>query len=150
MLLGKALAESPYPPGLNADQRKLYRDALQEKAKPLYAEARDTLESADEKAHELGVVGACPTKVAQLLEKVGGDVDDREKLELAPSPLVGVPDMVPADEVDGERAKRVLGEALAGAASLSPSGDQLPGTGVVENWGSRRRSFANVQERRAA
>jgi tetratricopeptide (TPR) repeat protein len=121
MLLGKALAESPYPPGLNEDQRKLYREALQEKSKPLFTEARETLESADEKAHELGVVGSCPAKVAQLLEKVGGDVDEREKLDLAPSPLVAVPELVPADEVDGERAKRVLGEALASSASLSPA-----------------------------
>jgi TolA-binding protein/Flp pilus assembly protein TadD len=120
MLLGQALAQSPYPPGLNGEQRKLYRAALQEKAKPLFDDARTTLESADQKAHELGVIGSCPTKVAQLLEKVSGEPAEREKLEIAPSPLVEAPDLVPADEVEGERAKRVLGEALAAAKSLPP------------------------------
>jgi tetratricopeptide (TPR) repeat protein len=120
MLLGTALAESPYPPGLTPDQKKLYRAALQEKAKPLFDDARQTLESADGKAHELGVVGGCPTRVAQLLEKVAGDTEDREKLDLAAEPLVGIPEMVTADTVDGERAKRVLGEALVAAESVSP------------------------------
>ncbi|HEY2028594.1 MAG TPA: tetratricopeptide repeat protein [Myxococcales bacterium] len=120
MLLADALAQSPYPPGLTADQRKLYRAALQEKAKPLFDEARDTLESADGRAHELGVVGTCPTRIAQLIEKVEGDTEDRDRLELAPSPLAGIPEMVSADDVDGERAKRVLGEALNAAQSLSP------------------------------
>jgi TolA-binding protein/Flp pilus assembly protein TadD len=118
MLLGQALAQSPYPPGLNGEQRKLYRAALTEKAKPIIDDARGTLESADEKAHELGVVGACPARVAQLLSKVDGEPEDRDQLQLAASPLVDTPDYVPADGVDGERAKRVLGEALAASDSL--------------------------------
>ena len=47
ILLAQALAQSPFPPRLNADQRKLYRAALAEKAQPIYGEARETLASAD-------------------------------------------------------------------------------------------------------
>src|SRR3989440_8819114 len=42
VLLGQAIAQSPFPPRLNADQRKLYREMLGEKAQPLYSEARET------------------------------------------------------------------------------------------------------------
>ena len=50
MLLGQAIATSPYPPGLNGEQRKLYRAALAERAEPLQAEARETVKSAEAKA----------------------------------------------------------------------------------------------------
>ena len=119
MLLGQALAQSPYPPGLNGEQRKLYRAALTEKAKPIIDDARATLEGADGKAHELGVVGTCATHVAQLLTKVEGEEEEREQLNLAASPLVDIPDYATADNVEGERNKRVLGEALAAIDSLS-------------------------------
>ena len=98
-LLGQALAQSPFPPGLTAEQKKLYRAALDEKAQPLYGEARETLKSADDKARELGVQGTCPARVATFLEKLGGKAADRQKLDLAPLPLIGVP-----EPVDGEGA----------------------------------------------
>ena len=62
LLLGQALVQSPFPRGLNAEQRKLYRDALAEKAQPIYADARDSLNSADARARELGVTGPCPAR----------------------------------------------------------------------------------------
>ncbi|HEX4383590.1 MAG TPA: tetratricopeptide repeat protein, partial [Myxococcales bacterium] len=127
MLLGQALAQSPYPAGLNGEQRKLYRAALAEKAKPIFDDARGTLESADEKAHELGVVGACPNRVAQLLSKVNGEPEDRDQLQLAAAPVVDIPDYAPADGVEAERGKRVLGEALAAA-------DSLPAEAAVEKF----------------
>jgi tetratricopeptide (TPR) repeat protein len=124
ILLGQALAQSPYPPGLNGEQRKLYRAALVDKAKPLFDDARGTLEGADEKAHELGVAGVCPARIASLLSKVSGEAEEREQFKLAASPLIDIPDFASADDVDGERAKRVLGEALAAAESL-PATDAL-------------------------
>src|SRR5207302_1994913 len=49
ILLGQAIAQSPFPPRLNGEQRKLYREMLEEKAQPLQVDARETLKSADEK-----------------------------------------------------------------------------------------------------
>ncbi len=120
MLLGQAIATSPYPPGLNGEQRKLYRAALAEKAEPLYAEARDTLKSAEAKVRELGVAGSCPPRVATLLEKAAGKPAQKLQLTLATPPVVDVPMMVDARAVQGERGKRLLVEALAGAAGSAP------------------------------
>jgi Tfp pilus assembly protein PilF len=111
ILLGQAIALSPFPPGLNADQRKLYRQMLGEKAQPLHTDARETLKSADEKARELGVTGSCPTKVAALLEKVNAKPAARQQMQLAPIPLAPAPDFVAAD-VGGERARRLMDDAL--------------------------------------
>ena len=120
MLLGQALAQSPYPPGLNAEQRKLYRAALTEKAQPIFADARDTLASADGKARELGVTGACTVKVAALLEKVNAKPAQREELQLAPTPLADVPEKMEARSASSEKVKRLLDEALAADGNLPP------------------------------
>ena len=42
MLLAQSIEESPAPPRLNLEERKLYRDALHEKAAPVLDEARAT------------------------------------------------------------------------------------------------------------
>ncbi len=101
MLLGQALATSPFPPGLRtAEQRKLYRDAIHEKAQPIFADAKETLASADARAHELGVAGPCTVKTAALLDKLGGKVAARPELELGPPELAPVPGYVDADGVE--------------------------------------------------
>jgi tetratricopeptide (TPR) repeat protein len=120
MMLGQAIATSPYPPGLNADQRKLYRDALAEKAHPLSVEARETLKSADARARELGVNGPCTQRVGALLEKLAARAADRPQMTLARSPVVDTPVMVDGRAVQTERAKRLLGEALSAAKGLDP------------------------------
>jgi len=120
MLLGRAIATSPSPPGLNGDQRKLYRAALAERAEPLQAEARETLKSAEAKARELGVTGPCAQRVSALLDKLSVKAVERTQLSLAPQPVVDPPQMVDARAVEGERGKRLLGEALTAAASLAP------------------------------
>ena len=113
MLLAQALATSPFPPGLNAEQRKLYRDAINEKAQPIFADARETLSGADGKARELGVNGACATRTAALLDKLGAKASARPELDLGTEALVPVPDYVDAD---GE----VVEEAAGGASAAQP------------------------------
>jgi cellulose synthase operon protein C len=120
MLLGQAIATSPSPPGLNLDQRKLYRAALAERAEPLQGEARETLKSAEAKARELGVTGPCAQRVLALLDKLSVKAVERTQLSLAAQPVVDLPQMVDARAVEGERGKRLLGEALTAAASLAP------------------------------
>jgi tetratricopeptide (TPR) repeat protein len=120
LLLGRAIATSPYPHGLNADQRKLYRSALAEKAEPLYGEARMTLQDAASRARELGVAGACGQKVSALLEKVSARPAERSALAAPPPLAIDRPAMVDARGVQGERARRLLGEAVDSASSLSP------------------------------
>jgi hypothetical protein len=105
MILGQSIAQSPFPPALNAAQRKLYRDALGEKAQPLYLEARETLRGADEKARELGVTGACPGKVTALLDKLGAKPAARPQLFQAAAPLALVPDFVDAEGGPVEEAQ---------------------------------------------
>ncbi len=105
MILGQSIAQSPFPPALNAAQRKLYRDALREKAQPLYLEARETLRGADEKARELGVTGACPGKVTALLDKLGAKPAARPQLFQAKAPLAPVPDFVDAEGGPVEEAQ---------------------------------------------
>ena len=121
MMLGQAIATSPYPPGLNADQRKLYRDALSEKAQPLSVEARETLKSADARARELGVNGPCAQRVGSLLEKLAAKAADRPQMTLARSPVLDTPQMLDGRAVQGERAKRLLDEALSAAKGLEPA-----------------------------
>ncbi|TMA19477.1 MAG: tetratricopeptide repeat protein, partial [Deltaproteobacteria bacterium] len=123
ILLAQALAQSPFPPRLNADQRKLYRAALAEKAQPIYGEAKETLASADAKARELGVTGNCTAKTAALLEKLGAKAAPRPQLELAPAPIAETPDLIDARGLQSERAKRLLTEAMASEGNLPP--DQL-------------------------
>ncbi len=101
LLLGQALATSPFPPGLRtAEQRKLYRDAINEKAQPIFADAKETLASADSRAHELGVMGPCTVKTAALLDKLGEKVAARPELELGTPELAPVPEYVDADGVE--------------------------------------------------
>jgi tetratricopeptide (TPR) repeat protein len=120
MLLGRAIAASPFPPGLNGEQRKLYRAALAEKAEPLYGEARETLQGAASRARELGVGGACAVKMSGLLQKLTVKQPERISLALAPAPPVDRPQMVDARAVQGERARRLIGEAVSAASGLSP------------------------------
>src|SRR5438874_7428272 len=101
LLLGQAIASSPFPGGLNAEQRKLYRAALADRAEPLYAEARETLRSADAKARALGVTGQCSQQVAILLGKVSAKPAERTQLSLAQSPVFDVPMMVDVRAVRG-------------------------------------------------
>ena len=119
-LLAQALAQSPFPPGLNAEQRKLYREALAEKAQPIYSDAKDTLQSADAKARELGVTGTCTARVAALLEKLNAKPLPRPELPLAPLPVADAPEMMDGRTLASERAKRLLIEALAADGKLPP------------------------------
>jgi len=120
LLLGQAIANSAVPGGLNVEQGKLYRAALADRAEPLYAEARETLLSADAKARELGVTGQCSQQVANLLGKVSAKPPERRQLTLAQSPVFDVPVLVDVRAVQGERPKRLLAETLAAAARLAP------------------------------
>jgi hypothetical protein len=97
MLLAQAIATSPAPGRLTPEERKLYRDALAEKAKPLFEEARSTLASADAKALELGVGGACASSAAALLERLGATPLARPQLAIARLPVAIVPGFVDAD-----------------------------------------------------
>jgi hypothetical protein len=110
MLLAQAIEQSPAPRELNGEQRKLYRAALADKARPLYDEARETLRAADGKAHELGVAGACVAHAVTLLEKLGAKPEERTRLELPVEDLSPVPDLVDAAgrpvASDGEPAPR--------------------------------------------
>ena len=119
-LLAQALTQSPVPPGLNAEQRQLYRAALAEKAQPVLAESRETLSSADGKARELGVTGACATRTAALLEKAGAKASPRPRLQLAAAPAIDTPEMMDARALASERAKRLLTEAMAADSALPP------------------------------
>ncbi|HUJ26338.1 MAG TPA: tetratricopeptide repeat protein, partial [Myxococcales bacterium] len=133
MLLAQAIAQSPAPPSLDAEQRKLYRAALQEKAQPILDDARATLRSAGRKAQELGVTGACTAKAEALLEKLQVRQEQPAQLALAPAAVDEVPEMAGPEAVQGERAKRMLGEALvapslerfAAAAQSGSPGAQL-------------------------
>jgi len=94
MLLAQAIAKSPAPRQLNQDERKLYRAALEEKAKPIYDEARETLKAADGKAHELGVASTCVSRAATLLEKLDAKPAPRATLAVAQMPLAEAPSFV--------------------------------------------------------
>jgi len=94
MLLAQAIARSPAPRQLNQDERKLYRAALEEKAKPIYDEARETLKAADGKAHELGVASTCVSRAATLLEKLDVKPAPRATLAVAQMPLAEAPSFV--------------------------------------------------------
>ncbi|TMA27827.1 MAG: tetratricopeptide repeat protein [Deltaproteobacteria bacterium] len=125
ILLGQAIAQSPFPPRLNGEQRKLYREMLEEKAQPLQVDARETLKSADEKARELGVTGSCAAKVSSLLEKVNAKPGARPQMQLAPAPLAPASEFLEADAKlvaagepqPGERARRLLDDALVALKS---------------------------------
>jgi tetratricopeptide (TPR) repeat protein len=96
MLLAQSIAQSPAPRELNAEQRKLYRAALDEKARPLYEQARETLRAADTKARELGVTGTCVSQTVALLGKLGGKPGSRAQLGTFQVPLAETPDFVDA------------------------------------------------------
>ena len=113
MLLGQSIAQSPAPPALNGDQRRLYRAALQEKAQPIFDDARATLRSADRKALELGVTGGCRARAEALLEKLQVKPEQPPQLALAPMAVDEAPEMAGPQAVQGERARRLLSEAMA-------------------------------------
>lgn len=125
MLLGQALAQSPAPPGLNGGQRKLYRDALNEKAQPIFADARETLSGADGKARELGVTGSCPAKVASLLEKLGSKPVARPVLELPTSPLQPLPEYLDESGSPLEAAADDGTDAPGAATARAPAAEQI-------------------------
>ena len=118
MLLAHAIATSPAPGGLSADERKLYRDALQEKAGPLLAEARETLAGADARSRELGVTGPCVARAGSLLEKLGTKPQPRAELAVARMPISQVPELVTAD---GRPAGPERGSSPSGIAPGSKS-----------------------------
>jgi hypothetical protein len=97
MLLAQAIAKSPAPRQLNLEERKLYRAALEEKAKPIYDEARETLKAADGKAHELAVSSPCVSRASTLLEKLDTKPAPRATLAVAQMPLAQTPSFVDAD-----------------------------------------------------
>jgi TolA-binding protein len=97
MLLAQAIAKSPAPRQLNQEERKLYRAALDEKAKPIYDEARETLKAADGKARELGVASNCVSRAAMLLEKLDAKPAPRATLAVAQMPLAEAPSFVDAE-----------------------------------------------------
>jgi hypothetical protein len=97
MLLAQAIAKSPAPKQLNQEERKLYRAAVEEKAKPIYDEARETLKAADGKAHELGVASPCVSRVATLLEKLEAKPATRSTLVMAQMPIAQAPSFVDAN-----------------------------------------------------
>ena len=122
MLLAQAIATSPAPGRLTADERKLYRDALQEKAKPLLEEARNTLSGADAKALELGVIGPCAQRAAGLLEKLGAAARGRPQLTTARMSLAAIPQMVDANgqPVDHSSTEAAPASKLDGTPPASP------------------------------
>ena len=123
MLLAQAIETSPAPRGLTADERKLYRDALQEKAKPLLEEARNTLSSADAKALELGVAGTCAQRAAALLEKLGAARRARPQLAITRTSVAAIPPMVDADgqPVGGSSSEAAPESKLHGTPSPAPA-----------------------------
>jgi hypothetical protein len=118
MLLAHAIATSPAPGGLTAEERKLYRDALQEKAGPLLDEARETLAGADARSRELGVTGACVARAGSLLEKLGKKPQPRAELAVARMPIRDIPELVTAD---GPTAVPERGSSPSGIAPGSKS-----------------------------
>ena len=134
MLLAHAIAASPAPGGLSAEERKLYRDALQEKATPLLEEARETLAGADGKARELGVTGACVARAGSLLEKLGKKPQPRAELAVARVPVQGVPDLVTPDgrpaepEHGGPPARTAPGSKPDGTAKAASPAQLTGGT----------------------
>jgi hypothetical protein len=116
MLLAQSIAESPAPSGLRAEERKLYRNALQEKAAPLLDEARETLAGADVKARELGVTGNCVARTAGLLEKLGRKPVPRPELTIARRPVSETPALVASD---GRPAELTYGRSSIGGAPAS-------------------------------
>ena len=119
MLLANAIATSPAPGGLNAAERKLYRDALQEKARPLLDEARQTLAGADGRARELGVTGACVSRAGSLLEKLGAKPQVRAELVVARLPVADAPPLVASDG----RPAGPMGARLPGGAAPESTSD---------------------------
>jgi TolA-binding protein len=131
MLLAQAIEQSPAPRELNADQRKLYRAVLADKARPLYDEARETLRAADGKAHELGVTGECVAHTVTLLEKLGAKPENRTELQLPVQAVSTVPDLVdatgrPVASDEGAPPESSVIERSAGAAPAAQVVPQRP------------------------
>ena len=90
-LLARGISQSPAPKGLNAEERKLYRAQLDEKAQPLLENARETLRGARDRASELGVTSACAARVQAQLVKLGESAPVQPALPDMPSELAPVP-----------------------------------------------------------
>jgi len=136
MLLAQSIEESPAPPRLNLEERKLYRDALHEKAAPVLDEARATLAGADAKARELSVTGSCATRTSALLEKLGQKAVPRAELTIAHLPVAGTPPLVASD---GRPAGPSNGGTATGAAPASQLNGTATRTSPAQLESTRRR-----------
>ena len=135
-LLARDIAHSPAPRGLTANERKLYRAQLDEKAQPLFAEARETLRGARDRAIELGVAGSCVAKVQAQLEKLGEPATPREALPEMPVATAQVPPLLDADERPVPRTGQAGGseggqaKGSAAPAAAPAAGTQIEGRGA--------------------
>jgi len=88
------------------------------KAAPLIDQARETLSSADGKARELGVTGACVARAGSLLEKLGRKPQPRAELASARMPVKEAPGLVTSDgrPAEPERAGPAAGTAPGSTA----------------------------------
>jgi TolA-binding protein len=140
-LLAWGIAQSPAPSGLTVDERKLYRAQLDEKAQPLFAEARETLRGARDRAVELGVAGSCVAKAQAQLEKLGEPATPRRALPemalaMAQVPALLDPDGQPVPHAGqaGGRSKdnQVKGSAAPAAAPAAGTQIDEQGAGMSE------------------
>jgi TolA-binding protein len=134
-LLALGIAHSPAPPGLTAEGRKLYRAQLDEKAQPLFAEARETLRGARDRAIELGVAGSCAAKVQAQLDKLGEPAAPREALPEMSLAMAQVPALLDADERPVPSAGQAGGgsvEGVQGKQSAAPAAPPAAGTQIRE------------------
>ena len=133
MLLAQAISTSPAPRGLSSSEKKIYRDALQEKAAPLLDEARDTLAGADGKARELGVTGICVARAGSLLEKLGRKPQARPELASAHMLVREIPDLVTSD---GRPAEPERASSPAGTAPGSPADGTAKAASPAQHTGA--------------
>lgn len=125
LLLAQGIAKSPVPRELTSEQRKLYREAIDEKAQPLYAESRATLQDAQERARSLFVSGACVAKTVLLLEKLGVKSEPAPKLELLSEPLAPAP---PFLDAEGKPASTKAGKEESAPQDEKPEGPRAVST----------------------
>ena len=137
ILLAQSIAESPAPRGLNAQEKQLYRDALQEKAAPVLDEARATLTGADAKARELGVAGNCVARATALLENLGKKPAARAELAIARLPIAGTPSLVSSD---GQAAEPGYARPSTGTAPVSKPDGTTTRSSPAQLEGTTRRN----------
>jgi hypothetical protein len=133
-LLAWGIAQSPAPSGLTSDERKLYRAQLDEKAQPLFAEARETLRGARDRALELGVAGSCRAKAQAQLQKLGEPATQREPLPEMALAMAQVPALLDADGQEVPRAGQAGGRSKDDQArgAAAPAAAPAAGTQIDE------------------